>query len=100
MLSKGYGAQMRSTMERHGAATVLPAIEEALGLAQVSSQRSGLQSHRSEALASIMGPLEDALKGISRSGLRPSPLGRCAHACEAAQVSAAAYPAMCTAHSA
>lgn len=71
--------QMRSTMERHGAATVLPAIEEALGLAQVSSQRSGLQSHRSEALASIMGPLEDALKGISRSGLRPSPLGRCAH---------------------
>ena len=72
------GAQMRNTMEKHGAAQILPPVEEALGLAQLASQRGSmrLESHRSEALASIMGPLEDALKGISRSGLRPSPLGR------------------------
>lgn len=68
--------QMRAAMEKHGAAQILPPVEEALGLAQMHASGQRLESHRSEALASIMGPLEDALKGISRSGLRPSPLGR------------------------
>ena len=72
------GTQMRAAMEKHGAAQILPPVEEALGLADRMMRGSGhqLDSHRSEALASIMGPLEDALKGMSRSGSRPSPLGR------------------------